>query len=220
MAMVVCAAAADAGNIVLENPVSNMNTNIDCIDNTGYFTMNDMLGQSFTAPANRLISARMMLYAEPHPAGGRIVCPEVRFLIFGADDAGHIDVNNPAYTGPRFTIPGSVNHYYSAAFFSLGNVDDVWLQAGRNYYFAVSVRDNRIPNSEPVVVVGGDVYGVDKFPGHVEVVSVSNTVRPYSESVDAIFRLEFVPVPEPSSLLALVSGLAGLGGVFFRRRRR
>jgi probable HAF family extracellular repeat protein len=30
----------------------------------------------------------------------------------------------------------------------------------------------------------------------------------------------WIPVPEPSGMLALGSGLAGLGGVFFRRRRR
>ena len=119
---------AVAQQTVLENPVSNKNTHVGIIDNTHFATLDDILGQRFTA-AGRLVSAQMMMYAFRTP--GHTTPLSFGFKSDGADGDGHLDLGTLVYSGPLFTIPPSVSSYFTATFLA-GNTEDIDLESGKD----------------------------------------------------------------------------------------
>lgn len=62
------------------------------------------------------------------------------------------------------------------------------------------------------------------YTGPTQWTTAANITLPFYSTANGLagyhFQAQFAPVPEPSSILALVGGLAGLGGFALRRRRR
>jgi hypothetical protein len=170
----------------LENARANANTNLFSLDNTGFWSGNDIGAQSFVAPTNSLLTGQMLLYMH-----GTNQSPEVQFEIFPANTNGDIDISQPIFTGPKFTIPAGTNSPPNAAFFPLGNPSPISLVGGRVYFFTVSVRRNTVSPANAVMGPGSDAYGSDRFPGHTNLVSTSGSVLRQQDSLDLIFSLTF-----------------------------
>jgi len=138
--------------------------------------------------SGKLVSGQVLLYN--HSSNGAGPSPQVRFQIYAALPTGEIDQAQVLFSGPLFTIPVSVNKFENAAFFPIGNTSPICLSKGQTYFFAVSERDNTINPAGSITLPGSDAFGNDKFPGHIEVISPTTSIR-QSESLDFIFSLAF-----------------------------
>jgi hypothetical protein len=93
--------------------------------------------------------------------------------------------------GPTFKVPAAVNSLENAAYFQLGNTSPISLITGQTYFYAASVRLNPVNPAGAVVFPGSDANGVDKCPGHLNLVTTASVVTRMKESLDLSFSLTF-----------------------------
>lgn len=97
----------------------------------------------------------------------------------------------------------------AALVYSYINIDPVYLQKGKTYGLIVEPGDSEMYGSVAFCFGNVPAWGISDDWTTVSPLSYRTAIRIYGTR----------GVPEPSSLIALFSGFAGLGGVMWRRKK-